>query len=147
MTRPPTIYDVELAKDGENVHTFSNGTQLEYWAGGNCWSCRFYDLDGAAGALCAFEGAALMGAVTPDLARLFGWVQRTTEHGPRFGWDAPETCRFWRDKTDDNGETVDPTQPDICPETLSLFADQRTTADMPVPASVNKTHRAKKGTP
>jgi hypothetical protein len=147
VSKPPALHEIALAKDGENIHTFSNGTEWEMWAHNNCLTCRWYELDGAAGEYCGFEGAALLGAVTPEVASLFGWTQSSTEWGPYHGWDAPESCRFHRDKEDDNGEPVDPRVPDICPETLSLFADQRTTADITSPLNKMLVAKRRKVTP
>lgn len=100
MTRPPTMVQAEerglLAADGHDVHTFSNGSEWDGWASGNCHRCRFYDPD-AAGTLCAFECAAFLQCVSPELAALFGWEQRETQYGPRDGWQAPASCRFFRD--------------------------------------------------
>ena len=53
------------------IRTFSNGSEHERWADGNCWSCRYYDEADA----CAFADAALLGLVSPALAVLFGWTQ------------------------------------------------------------------------
>lgn len=120
-----------FAEDGNGIHTFSNGTMWEMWAEPNCLSCRFYEMDGNAGEFCAFEGLATLGAVTPDLARLFGWTQNpeyadyrgpddTADH--RHGWQAPDSCRFFRERTDDedggrsHGTPTDPAQ-------LVLIAD------------------------
>lgn len=133
MTKPPAFSEVALAKDGENIHTFSNGTEWDLWADRNCYTCRWYELEGKAGEFCAFEAASFIHAVTPELATLFGWTQSSTEWGPRDGWDAPQTCRFHRNKKDDDGNAVDPHTPSICPDTLSLFADQRSTADIASP--------------
>jgi len=123
MKKPPAMVDVVLAKECEGVHTFSNGTDWDLWAEQNCFTCRWYDLEGVVGEFCAFEGAALLHMVTPELAALFGWQQTTPEYGLRFAWKAPRTCAFWTDKTDDNGEMVDPRVPSICTETLPLFDD------------------------
>ncbi len=144
---PPNIYAVTLAAEGEGIHTFSNGTAWEMWAHGNCFSCRYFDAEGACGEYCALEGAAILGLVTPELAKLFGWTQTTTQYGPRYGWEPPQTCRFWRDKTDDDGNPADPRVPDLCPETLSLFADQRTTADIAAPVGKQTVRRSRKVVP
>lgn len=95
------------------IHTFSNGTEHEIWAERNCYDCRFYDPD-AAGA-CAFEGAAMIGMVSPALAEMFGW-KRDAEYPD--SWDAPDQCAFYHDGDDD---TPDAPEPD--PSQLVLLAD------------------------
>ena len=132
--KPPTIAEIALSADGEGIHTFANGTEWEMFADRNCLECRFYELDGAAGELCGFEGAALIGRVTPELATKFGWVQRETKYGPRSGWDEPAQCAYFKQKRDPNDGSEEPTP--ICPSTLSLFADQRTTRDIAAPLEV-----------
>src|SRR5688572_10183909 len=56
------------------IHTFSNGTEYEGWADGNCWECWYWDED-ALGAKCALEGASMLHIASPELARLFGWLE------------------------------------------------------------------------
>lgn len=163
MSTPPTIDDamnrglVHLV-DGQfpvkatGIHTFSNGTEWECWAEPNCLSCRFYELDGNAGEFCAFEGLATLGAVTPELARLFGWVQKseyadyrgphdTAEH--RHGWHAPDACPFFRNRTDDDdGGRSQSVPPD--PAQLVLIADP--TEDIAL-ATLPATHHGLVGQP
>lgn len=116
------------AKHG--IHTFSNGTAWDCWASGNCFDCWHWDPD-EAGA-CAFEAAAFLGMVTPDLAQMFGWVQnpeyadyvgKSDPPGShRHGWHAPDQCAFFRRRTnDDEGENPPPPEPDPCQ--LVLLAD------------------------
>lgn len=133
--KPPNLAECErrglVARDKHNVHTFSNGTEWECWASGNCLSCRFYDLGGTAGEHCGFEAASLLHLVSPAMAQLFGWRQNpdyATYQGPsdpvpgRHGWDAPESCRFFLDRTDDHGEERPmPVDPD--PNQLVLIVD------------------------
>ena len=125
MTKPPNMDDAVsrhmLAEYGEGIHTFSNGTDWECWADGNCYQCAYWDAD-TMGAACAFEGAAFLDLVAPELAQLFGWIQRETKYGPRSGWDAPDSCRFFRNRTNDDGtDYIPPPEPD--PRQLVLFAD------------------------
>lgn len=126
MTRPPTIPEAEsrglLAKSGAGIHTFSNGSSWDYWADANCFECWFWEPDGTAGELCAFEGAALLGMASPDLARMFGWAQHTAEYGERFGWRPPAQCAFFRSRKRDDGED-NPPPPDPDPTQLVLLAD------------------------
>ena len=136
MTRPPTYGNaVErglLATDERtDIHTFSNGSHWEGWASGNCLTCRWYELDGGAGEYCAFEAAAMLHQVSPALALLFGWEQnpkyadyqgeRDAVPG-RHGWNPPESCRFHRERNDDEdgGRSLSP-EPD--PLQLVLIAD------------------------
>lgn len=128
MRKPPTLAEVTLAKDGENVHTFSNGSEWDSWASRNCYRCKFFNEHGSAGALCAFEAAAFIHAVTPELAELFGWQR--DEYGD---YDAPKQCAFFQRRSDDNDNDREDEPPPVCPETLSLFADQRSTRDITVP--------------
>ena len=120
-----------FALDGEGVHTFSNGTDWECWASGNCLSCRYYDLDGQAGEFCGFEYAAMLHFVSPDLARLFGWTQdqKYADYrgvsdvvSGRHGWNSPDRCAFFAPRTDDNGYDI-PIPPDPDPAQLVLLAD------------------------
>lgn len=125
MRQPPAIDDVVLP-EGRGIHTFSNGSEWDSWASGNCHRCRWFNAE-IAGKDCAFECAAFIHKVSPDLALQFGWTQRTTEYGPLSGWRAPEECAFFRDVDDNSdGESspppfVDPSQftflvPDGFPE-------------------------------
>lgn len=116
------LKDGQIDIDAKGIHTFSNGTEWECWAEGNCLSCKWYELDGAAGEWCAFEYAALVASVTPDMARLFGWVQTTQEYGWRDGWEKPNQCPFFGQRSDDEdgGRSLEPT-PD--PAQLVLIAD------------------------
>jgi hypothetical protein len=129
MTKPPTLIDAEerglLADDEKGIHTFSNGTEHELWADVNCWECRFYSED-QAGEHCAFEGAALLGSVSPELARLFGWIESAEYPGE---FDAPESCAFFRERQDDDGNDI-PVPPDPDPRQLVLIADPREDAAM-----------------
>jgi len=113
------------------IHTFSNGTEWECWASGNCLTCRWWD-EHACGALCAFEGAAFLHFVTPDLARMFGWTHARTEYGPLSGWEAPYRCAFHWQRRDDDDYSEDPVP--TCPETLNLFTDQRSANGLAVPS-------------
>lgn len=134
--KPPNMADAIkrglVTEPGEGIHTFSNGSHWEGWASGNCLECKYYELDGEAGEFCAFESAAMLGIVSPALALLFGWKQTTTEYGPRFAWDEPPQCRFFASNDSDDGDHKPRPKP-ICPSTLSLFADQRTTHDIAAP--------------
>jgi hypothetical protein len=130
---PPNLVEASerdlLAKDGAGAYTFSNGTEWECWAEPNCLRCKYYDLD-AAGKDCAFEGAALLHMVSPALAELFGWVQNPEyatyraeyDKGERcHGWDAPESCPFFSNRSDDDGDEPRATPPD--PAQLVLIVD------------------------
>lgn len=135
MTRPPTLAEASaralLADAGQGIHTFSNGTEWECWADPNCLTCWHWNPE-CAGEGCAFEGAALLDMVSPDLARLFGWIQDPEYAdyvGPsdppgshRHGWDAPQACPFFRDRTNDDGGD-NPPPPDPDPQQLVLLAD------------------------
>ncbi len=106
------------------IHTFSNGSERDGWASGNCHACKFYDPD-VMGAKCAFEGASFLGMVTPELAELFGWEQdpkwdEPTDH--RHGWNYPKACPFFRDRKDDS-DNEGPRAPDPDPNQLVLLAD------------------------
>lgn len=120
MKRPPTLADAEarglLAKKG--IHTFSNGTEWEYWASGNCLSCWFYRLDGDAGEFCAFEAAALLDTVSPELATLFGW-KRHEQYAD--SWVSPDECTFFKERPD--GDDDSPPPPPVDPLQLNLLAD------------------------
>jgi len=128
MTKPITLPEARdrrlLAKHHtQGIHTFSNGTAWDCWAAGNCWApCRHYDEE-TAGLTCAFEAAAFMHIVTPDLARVFGWTRHegNTQDGERFGWKPPEQCPFFREKGDDSDDSAAAPDPD--PLQLVLIAD------------------------
>lgn len=135
MTRPPTLEEAEergllTAVKGTDVHTFSNGSEWDDWSSSNCHRCKFFDPD-KAGALCAFEAAAFLHLVTPELASLFGWTQDAQYDKPddhRDGWDAPDSCRFFAsrderndDERNDDDETPPPVPSD--PAQLNLLAD------------------------
>lgn len=135
MTPPPTMAQAEtrgLLVPEKGIHTFSNGSDWDCWASGNCFECWHYDAERALDESCAFEAAAQMEMVTPELARLFGWIQNPEYAdyvGPsdppkshRHGWDAPETCAFFRAKTDDEGHD-NPPPPEPDPLQLVLLAD------------------------
>lgn len=115
------IIDTEYeASEGQDVHTFSNGTDWECWASGNCFQCRYWDED-KAGALCAFECAASLHSVSPKLAALFGWTHNE-KYGPRDGWHAPDRCAFFSPRTDNDGNDI-PLPPEPDPLQLNLLAD------------------------
>jgi hypothetical protein len=122
MSKPPTIVEAErrglLVKYPSGVHTFSNGDEWRSWADVNCDRCRFYDAD-RAGASCAFEAAAFLHTASPELARLFGWSEDAEYPGE---FDAPESCAFFREKQDDDGNDI-PVPPDPDPAQLVLIAD------------------------
>lgn len=128
MTNPPTFDDAAkrglLVDEKQGIHTFSSGSHWDGWASHNCFECWHYDPD-VAGAKCAFESAAWLNMVSPDLARLFGWIQDAQYDEPndhRHGWDEPEACPFFRSRTDDNGgDNPPPPEPD--PLQLVLLAD------------------------
>lgn len=112
-----------LAPENDAVHTFSNGTEWECWASGNCFVCRRWDED-EAGKYCAFEFAALLHHVSPDLARLFGWpydAEAEQKYGIRSAFDAPDECRFLLRR--DNDEDREPPPPPPDPNQLVLIAD------------------------
>lgn len=119
MRKPLTVAEAKaqnlLAEKG--IYTFSNGSEWEGWAEGNCMECRWYDWD-AMGA-CAFEASVMFRAVSPALAVLFGWTER--EHSP--GWyDAPEQCAFFAQQRGDDDDTPPNTTP-ADPRQLVLLAD------------------------
>lgn len=123
---PPTMLEADerglLATRGEDVHTFSNGSEWDGWASANCYACTHWD-EHHAGARCAFEAAAFLHCVSPALATLFGWEQRETQYGPRSGWRAPESCRFFGPRGDDHDDDETPAPPPPDPRQLVLFAD------------------------
>jgi hypothetical protein len=126
MTKPPTFDEAEkrglLAAHDKGIHTFSNGTDWECWASGNCYNdCRYLDPD-TAGALCAWEAAAMMKMVTPELSALFGIERITIPTSDGIGIPALSDCRFFAPKHDDNGDEI-PIPPDPDPNQLVLFAD------------------------
>lgn len=132
MRKPITLVEARrqqlLAKHHTlGVYTFSNGDEWRSWADQNCYECAHYDPDVAG--LCAFEPAAFMHIVTPDLARLFGWLQDAQYDEPddhRHGWKAPQTCPFLKRRNDDDR----PPAPDPDPLQLVLIADPREDAGM-----------------
>lgn len=135
MTRPPTMQEAQerglVVDEKHGIHTFSNGTEWEGWAEGMCLSCWYWDPD-CAGGSCAFEGAALLHGVSPELARLFGFEQKNAEYGPRDGWRiAEQDCRFFKQRPEkgDDGETPPP-PPDPDPRQIVLFADPSEDAAM-----------------
>jgi hypothetical protein len=110
-----------LAPAKHGIHTFSNSDDYFGWAGNNCHECWFYDHEGPAGEHCAFEGAALIGIVSPELAEMFGWTRH--EKYPD-SWVRPRQCPFFKQRPDDdeNGDTPPP-PPDPDPHQLVLIAD------------------------
>lgn len=109
-----------IVKEGEeDVHTFSNGSEGDAWMEPNCYACRFYEREGRAGEFCAFEAAAFLHQVSPELATLFGWT-RNEKYPEEF--DAPESCRFFRSRDEDNGERPRRSTP-TDPAQLVLIAD------------------------
>lgn len=132
---PPTLEQAQkrglLVDEKRGIHTFSNGTDWECWASGNCYECWHWDED-CAGGRCGFEGAAVIGLVSPELARMFGWIQKPEyadyvgksdpPDSHRHGWDKPDQCAFFRSKTDDNGDD-NPPPPEPDPLQLVLLAD------------------------
>lgn len=127
MSAPLTMAQAEargLLVPERGIYTFSNGSEWDSWASGNCFACRYYDED-TAGRDCAFDSAAFLGMVSPDLARLFGWIQEAEWDRPddhRDGWDAPQTCACFRAKRDDDN-TDPPPPPEPDPRQLVLIAD------------------------
>lgn len=135
MSRPPSMTEAHerrlVAEEKQGIHTFSNGTEWECWASGNCLSCRWYELDGQAGEFCAFECASMLDLVSPEMAQLFGWTQNPEyatyqgAHDPipgRHGWESPDSCRFFKDRTDDE-DGGRSRSPDPDPLQLVLIAD------------------------
>jgi hypothetical protein len=102
---------------GKGVLTFSNGSEWDSWSTKNCARCKFFD-PGAMGALCAFEAAAFMHIASPELVRMFGWIE-DAEHPGEF--DKPETCAFFKDKDDRDEDR--PSSPPTDPRQLVLIAD------------------------
>lgn len=139
MKKPPALADVTLAKDGGEIHTFSNGSEFMSWAANNCDRCKWFDPEKAG--QCAFEAAAFLHMVTPELARLFGWIESAEYPGD---FDAPDECAFFVDKDKRDPDREPRRAPDPSPSNLSLFADQRTTHDVTVPMAA--THRTRKVT-
>ncbi len=128
MANPPTLDEAQerglLTDDSQGIHTFSNGDQWDSWSAPNCERCKFFD-PAVAGKFRAFEAAAFMHCASPELARLFGWVQDVKWDEPndhRHGWDAPESCSFFCDRKDDNDDDRPPV-PDPDPNQLVLLAD------------------------
>ena len=116
--KPPTVDEAcERGLSAEKgIHTFSNGTAWDYWAERNCYECRHFDTESVGS--CAFEGLAVIGMVSPELARMFGW----TEH-PEYAdsWCQPKVCRFFRQRGDDDAPGDPAPEPD--PRQLVLLAD------------------------
>lgn len=117
-----------LATAKTGIHTFSNGTDWEWWAEHNCLECWFWDPD-TAGADCAFEAAAMMSMVSPELAEMFGWIQdpKYRDYEPPYrqhGWEKPRQCPLFHQRPDrgDDGE-YPPPPPDPDPHQLVLIAD------------------------
>ena len=131
MKNPPTLVDAAdiLAASGKGVGTFSNGADWEYWADRNCHECRFYKADGKAGELCAFEAAAFIGIVSPELAKLFGWLKDEKWPDPD-GWGPPEQCAFFRNREDKDEEGEASPAPFVDPAQLVLLADPSEDASM-----------------
>ena len=128
MTRPPNYADALarglIAKEGDAIHTFSNGTEGYGWMDCYCYECAYYPPDGPAGEYCALECALLLGEVSPDLARLFGFEQREPKYGPRDGWCMGEqSCRFFKQKEDRGDGEWTPPPPPPDPNQLVLIAD------------------------
>lgn len=126
MSRPPTMDEAEkrglIADEGKGIHTFSNGTEWDGWASGNCLNdCRYFDPD-AAGALCAWECAAFLKMVTPELSELFGIKREWKKASDGIDYPVTTDCRFFRPKHDDDGKEV-PIPPDPDPLQLCLLAD------------------------
>jgi hypothetical protein len=120
MKQPPTLAEAQarglLTADDKGIHTFSNSDTWFSFAARNCDECRFWSED-VAGQWCAFEAAAFLHRVSPDLARLFGWTASTKYAD---SWDEPEQCAFFR-RSDDDGERGPLPDPD--PAQLVLIAD------------------------
>jgi len=140
MTKPPTMPEAEarglLAKYKEGVYTFSNGDEWYSWADSNCYECAHYAKDHA-GLFCAFEGAAFLSMVSPELARMFGWIESTDYPGD---FDAPQECAFLKRKDDRDDDRPSTPAPD--PTQLVLIADPTEdiarikVIDVPQPVSV-----------
>ncbi len=130
--KPPTL-DEAMARGlivEKGIHTFSNGSEWECWAGSNCDACRHYDMERIG--RCAFEGAALMHSVSPALALLFGWSQHT-EYPECY--EPPQSCRFFADgDSDEDGPRRRATPVD--PRQLVLLADPSEDAAMIDDASI-----------
>jgi hypothetical protein len=122
MAKPITLPDAAerglLVEYPNGIHTFSNGSEWYSWADVNCDRCRFYDPE-AAGALCAFEAASFLHIASPDLARMFGWLE-SAEYPGHF--NPPHECAFLRRKDDRDDDDRPPT-PDPDPLQLVLIAD------------------------
>ena len=140
VMRPPSVADIAPA-DGRGIHTFSNGTEYEYWASANCFRCRWYDPEEAGD--CAFDSYAILGCVTPECAQQFGWTHEP-KWGALSGWNAPKQCKFFAIPPEDDEEPDHPRHTPLCPATLSLFADQRETRDIETPIDRHVRQRAEK---
>lgn len=145
--QPPTLaqaaYQGLLTDEKQGILTFSNGSHWEGWASHNCLECRWWDVD-EGGKFCAFEAAAFLGIVSPELARLFGWVRddheaaidaafRGVPDDPRQWWEEPALCPFLKHRDDDSPDPpfIDPNQltfltPEYWPETRA--GEERITA-------------------
>ncbi len=119
MRFPPTVAEASerglLAEDG--IGTFSNHSEWDAWAEGNCYRCRHYDPESSG--KCAFEAAAFFGAVSPALAVLFGWTESPKYPGC---YRKPEQCAFWTDNEGDE-DRERPQTPEPDPRQLVLLAD------------------------
>jgi hypothetical protein len=124
VKKPITLDEAQdrglLTPAKKGIHTFCNGTEWEGWSSHNCLECWFWDPD-TGGALCAFEGAAMMGICSPELAEMFGWTRH--EKYPD-SWVKPYECPFLHQRPDDdeNGDTPPP-PPDPDPHQLVLIVD------------------------
>lgn len=110
MRRPPTLPDLVRSP---LLSDFGNGVDLtitDCGAHTDCWDCQFYDVGPEAdgGEHCAMEAAAIIGIVTPELARLFGWIERES------GWfGAPARCPWFAAKDAPAVPFDDPAQLDM----------------------------------
>jgi hypothetical protein len=127
---PPPTFD-EAAERGllteQGIGTFSNGSEWDGWSSGNCDECRWFDPD-VAGKYCAFESAAFLGMVTPELATMFGWILNE-QYGE---FDAPEQCAFFRDKDSDDDDR--PSVAPIDPAQFTFLAPNEWPVVKPTPA-------------
>lgn len=139
MKRPINLDEAEgrrlLVDDDHGIHTFSNGTDWECWASGNCLKCWYWPPDGPAGEFCAFEAASLLHSVSPELARLFGWAQmekyatydapRDPKGSHRHGWIKPDECPCFLERPEkgEGGDDDPPPPPRPDPTQLVLIAD------------------------
>lgn len=118
--RPPTLEEAAgrglLAEHGKGVHTFSNGSEWDSWASPNCHACKYWNKD-VAGDDCAFEAAAFLQIASPELARMFGWLEEAD-----YGWRAPQQCSYFAAKSDGDDDDR-PAPPPVDPTQLVLIAD------------------------